>query len=91
MAVVGRADTIRDEVPVAYVVARDPNDPPRTDELKAWCADRLGKAKRPHEFILLTELPRTSVGKIRKFLLRDPSAESKDRTTPRELPKEVHV
>ena len=72
VAVVGRADTIRDEVPVAYVVARDPDDPPRSDELDAWCTDRLGKAKRPREFILLRELPRTSVGKIRKFLLRDP-------------------
>ena len=72
VAVVGRADAIRDEVPVAYIVARDPDDPPRTDELDAWCTDRLGKAKRPREFILLAELPRTSVGKIRKFLLRDP-------------------
>ncbi len=72
VAVVGRADAIRDEVPVAYIVARDPNDPPRTDELDAWCTDWLGKAKRPREFILLAELPRTSVGKIRKFLLRDP-------------------
>jgi crotonobetaine/carnitine-CoA ligase len=72
VAVVGRADAIRDEVPVAYVVARDPSDPPRPDELEAWCIDRLGKAKRPREFILLTELPRTSVGKIRKFMLRDP-------------------
>jgi crotonobetaine/carnitine-CoA ligase len=72
VAVVGRADPIRDEVPVAYIVARDPNDPPRPDDLEAWCTDRLGKAKRPREFILLAELPRTSVGKIRKFMLRDP-------------------
>jgi crotonobetaine/carnitine-CoA ligase len=72
VAVVGRADAIRDEVPVAYVVARDPNDPPRSDELDAWCTDRLAKAKRPRDFILLPELPRTSVGKIRKFMLRDP-------------------
>ncbi len=74
-AVVGRADPVRDEVPVAFVVAADPADPPTPAELAAWCEDRLGKAKRPHEITLLPELPRTSVGKIRKFLLRDPEAE----------------
>ena len=74
-AVVGMADEIRDEVPVGFVVAADKANPPTTDELHVWCAARLTKAKRPREITLVDELPRTSVGKIRKFLLRDPSAE----------------
>ncbi|MCE9623274.1 MAG: AMP-binding protein [Actinomycetia bacterium] len=74
-AVVGMADDIRDEVPVGFVVAADKSHPPTVEELHAWCAARLTKAKRPRDITLVEELPRTSVGKIRKFLLRDPSAE----------------
>ena len=32
------------------------------------------KAKRPREIAIIDELPRTSVGKIRKFLLKDREA-----------------
>ena len=74
-AVVGMADKIRDEVPVGFVVAADKSNPPSVEALHAWCAERLTKAKRPRDITLVDELPRTSVGKIRKFLLRDPSAE----------------
>ena len=74
-AVVGRADPIRDEVPVGFVVARDPARPPSTAELLDWCGERLGKAAMPRELTLLDELPRTSVGKIRKFLLAGRAAE----------------
>jgi crotonobetaine/carnitine-CoA ligase len=40
-----------------------------------WCAERLAKSKRPRDISFVDELPRTSVGKIRKFLLKDPTAE----------------
>jgi crotonobetaine/carnitine-CoA ligase len=70
-SVVGAPDPVRDEVPVAFFVPADPACPPSADELRAWCADRLGKAKVPREFTMLDELPRTSVGKIRKFLLKE--------------------
>ncbi len=70
-SVVGAPDAVRDEVPVAFVVPIDASDPPSTDELTAWCSERLGKAKVPREFTILDELPRTSVGKIRKFLLKE--------------------
>ena len=73
-AVVGRPDEIRDEVPVAFVVAADPSAPPSVSELGAWCAERLAKAKRPVDIALIDELPRTSVGKIRKFLLAEKAA-----------------
>ena len=73
-AVVGRPDDIRDEVPAAFVVAADPAAPPSIAELDAWCGERLAKAKRPAAITLIDELPRTSVGKIRKFLLAEQAA-----------------
>ena len=73
-AVVGRPDDIRDEVPVAFVVAADVSAPPSLDELNVWCGQRLAKSKRPVSITLIDELPRTSVGKIRKFLLAEQAA-----------------
>ena len=73
-AVVGRPDEIRDEVPVAFVVAADASAAPSVSELDAWCTERLAKAKRPAAITLIDELPRTSVGKIRKFLLAEQAA-----------------
>jgi crotonobetaine/carnitine-CoA ligase len=80
--VVGAPDPIRDEVPVAFVV---PVAPPEHDEvfvadLAEWCEQRLGKAKRPHRFHVVDDLPRTSVGKIRKFMLVDAAAAATDST-----------
>ncbi|MBC8195958.1 MAG: AMP-binding protein [Acidimicrobiia bacterium] len=70
-AVIGRGDEIRDEVPVAFVVVDPSANPPSSTELDQWCAERLAKVKRPYEITFLDELPRTSVGKIRKFLLNN--------------------
>lgn len=87
-AVVGAPDPIRDEVPVAFVVAADPAAPPSGDALLAWCHERLSKAKQPRTITFLDQLPRTSVGKIRTFVLRDqldsrwPDATQSDRTIP---------
>jgi len=70
-AVIGRPDPVRDEVPVAFVVANDPAAPPSVASLHEWCSKRLSKSKLPREFTFVDELPRTSVGKIRKFMLRE--------------------
>lgn len=69
-AVVGEPDPIRDEVPVGYVVLHPDRPPVEVRELAAWCEARLSKSKRPQRIELVDELPRTSVGKIRKFLLK---------------------
>jgi carnitine-CoA ligase len=69
-SVVGVPDPVRDEVPVAFVVPVDRDHPPAVDELLLWVEARLGKAKHPYRITLLDELPRTSVGKIRKFVLK---------------------
>ena len=68
-AVVGAPDAMRDEVPVAYVVAA-PDATLDVAALTAWAAERLSKSKRPQRWHVVDELPRTSVGKIRKFQLK---------------------
>lgn len=68
-AVIGEPDPVRDEVPVAYVVLNKTAAAIRAEDLIAWCATSLSPAKRPREIRFVPELPRTSVGKIRKFLL----------------------
>ncbi|MGW4031786.1 class I adenylate-forming enzyme family protein [Streptomyces sp. NPDC004838] len=68
-AVVGEPDPVRDEVPVAYVVPAPGAAPDALADLAEWCAARLAKSKRPVRFVSVPELPRTSVGKIRKFQL----------------------
>ena len=68
-AVIGEPDPMRDEVPVAFVVAAPHVGALDTAVLDAWCEQRLSKVKRPRRIMVVDELPRTSVGKIRKFLL----------------------
>lgn len=70
-AVVGQPDDIRDEVPVAFVVPSNLENPPTVSDLHDWCEARLAKSKRPRDITFVEELPRTSVGKIRKFILKD--------------------
>ena len=70
-SVVGAPDDIRDEVPIAFVVAADTLAPPSAAELRQWCGERLAPVKVPTDITFLDELPRTSVGKIRKFELKE--------------------
>jgi crotonobetaine/carnitine-CoA ligase len=76
-AVVGEPDSIRDEVPVGYVVQQPGRPPLSVAELDAWCEQRLSKVKRPVRIEVVDELPRTSVGKIRKFMLRRPTVDDR--------------
>ena len=66
-AVVAQPDPVRDVVPVAYVVARDPGNPPDGDTLTAWAEQNLTPPARPRSWHVIDELPRTSVGKVRRF------------------------
>jgi crotonobetaine/carnitine-CoA ligase len=69
-AVMGEPDPVRDEVPVAYVVLNPGADADTTvAALSAWSEQRLSPAKRPRGIHVVDEMPRTSVGKIRKFML----------------------
>ncbi|WP_037139265.1 class I adenylate-forming enzyme family protein [Rhodococcoides fascians] len=68
-AVVAEADLIRDHVPVAFVVARDRSNPPSSDDLDEWAAVNLSPQSRPRRWTVIDDLPRTSVGKVRRFRL----------------------
>ena len=70
-AVVGEPDELRGEVVVAHVVlGPDADADADATELIAWCRERLARFKVPERVLVRTELPRTSVGKIRKDVLR---------------------
>jgi crotonobetaine/carnitine-CoA ligase len=68
-AVLGRPDPVRDMVPVAYVVPRDRDHPPAVSDLAEWSRNNLAAAARPRDWHLIEALPRTSVGKVRRFKL----------------------
>ncbi|MDT9592653.1 class I adenylate-forming enzyme family protein [Nocardioides zeae] len=67
VAVVAQPDPVRDQVPVAYVVAKDRAAPPATADLEAYAVSVLAPAARPRAWHLIDELPRTGVGKVRRF------------------------
>ncbi|QIZ36887.1 class I adenylate-forming enzyme family protein [Saccharopolyspora sp. ASAGF58] len=68
-AVHGVPDEVYDEAIVAHVVLK-PGDETTPEELIAWCRRHLSTFKIPDQVIVRAELPRTSVGKIRKDVLR---------------------
>ena len=68
VAVVGRADPRWGEVPVAFVVPAA-SASVKVDVLDEWCENQLARYKRPREWIVVDELPRTALGKVRKHML----------------------
>jgi long-chain acyl-CoA synthetase len=68
-AVVGVPDATTGEAVLAYVVPSD-GAPLSTDELNLYCGRNLARYKCPRVFEVVTELPRTAIGKVRKASLR---------------------
>ena len=63
-AVVGAADDVRGEVPVAYIVGdADP------ELLASVCREQLASFKVPRRFVRVDAIPRTALGKVQKHLL----------------------
>ena len=58
------------ERPKAYAVLK-PDASATPDELKTHVRDRLAGFKVPDEVEILDELPKTSTGKVQKFVLRE--------------------
>jgi len=73
-AVVAKPDEKWGETPCAFVELK-PGKTATADELIAWCKTHLASFKCPRH-IVFTELPKTSTGKIQKFVLRDRAKES---------------
>ncbi len=73
-AVIGVPDEIRDEKIQAYVVAR-PGASVDAQAIIAWCRERLAAFRVPEIVTFRDELPRTSVGKVQKHVLRRQSEE----------------
>ena len=74
-AVIGVPDEMRDEAILAVVVPRGgeegrPAAPLTEEEVIGWCRARLADFRVPQFVRFREELPRTSVGKIRKHVLR---------------------
>ncbi len=68
-AVVGLPDPVYGEVGWAFVVPRDPADPPTLAELRAFVGAELASFKRPDGLTLLPELPLTAMFKVDKRAL----------------------
>jgi long-chain acyl-CoA synthetase len=68
-AVIAIADQVTGQAPYAYVVpALDPSPTPA--ELQVYCAAQLARFKLPAGIELVTELPHSAIGKVRKGALR---------------------
>jgi fatty-acyl-CoA synthase len=68
-AVVAQPDAKWGEVPCAFVELK-PGAAAQEDELLAHCRGLLARFKVPKK-VVFGELPKTSTGKIQKFMLRD--------------------
>jgi fatty-acyl-CoA synthase len=68
-AVVARPDDKWGETPCAFVELK-PDMSVGAEELIEWCKGRLARYKCPRH-ILFMEIPKTSTGKVQKFVLRE--------------------
>ncbi|MHA1565650.1 MAG: class I adenylate-forming enzyme family protein, partial [Alphaproteobacteria bacterium] len=69
-AVVGQPDRRWGEVPVAVIELRPGTSPSKADVL-ALFGDRLARFKHPRDVLFVEQLPRSALGKILKFKLRE--------------------
>jgi fatty-acyl-CoA synthase len=69
-AVVARPDEKWGETPFAFVVLKPGAAPVTAEDIVAWCREHLAGFKVPRT-VIFGELPKTSTGKIQKFVLRE--------------------
>ena len=69
-AIAGAPDTLKGEVPIAWIVARGNVD---HSLLEARCRAKLASFKVPRAFVLVDALPRNALGKVQKHMLPRPS------------------
>jgi fatty-acyl-CoA synthase len=73
--VIGRPDPRWDEVPVAYVIPRA-GCRADAEALKAHLLAQLARFKVPREFVFVEDLPRTALGKVQHFKLKEIAGEN---------------
>ena len=74
-AVIGVPDRVMGELPVAYVVLRQPGAA-TPEALNAYCREQLSSYKVPRRFVVVASLPMTPTGKIQKVELRKLAAQA---------------
>jgi fatty-acyl-CoA synthase len=69
-AVVAKRDEKWGETPCAFVTLKPGSPPVSADDIIQWCRTALAGFKCPRS-VVFTELPKTSTGKVQKFVLRE--------------------
>jgi O-succinylbenzoic acid--CoA ligase len=69
VAVAGRPHPEWGQQVVAFVVPAVVDAPPNLEELRAYASERIARFKAPRELVLVSEIPRTASGKIRRGAL----------------------
>jgi long-chain acyl-CoA synthetase len=70
VGVAGIPDSVKGEVAKAWIVLkRDVAQAPTSDEIRAYCRERLAPYKVPAYVEFRTELPKTMVGKVLRRVL----------------------
>ncbi|WP_035721943.1 AMP-binding protein [Bradyrhizobium sp. ARR65] len=81
-AVVGRPDPRWGEVPVAYVIRRS-GSALDAERLTTHLQLQLARFKTPRQIIFTNNLPRTALGKIQHYMLKETDASSQQGDTPK--------
>jgi fatty-acyl-CoA synthase len=76
--VIGRADARWDEVPIAYVIRRK-GCMIDAAGLQAHIQSQLARFKVPREIVFVEDLPRTALGKVQHFLLKQIDTQTPER------------
>jgi o-succinylbenzoate---CoA ligase len=66
VAVAGRRHPEWGQQVVAFVVPTERDDPPGLEELRERAAERIARFKLPRAVVLMTDIPRTASGKVRR-------------------------
>jgi O-succinylbenzoic acid--CoA ligase len=75
VAVAGRPDPEWGQRVVAYVVPRDPEEPPSLEGLRDVVRERLPAYMAPRQVVHVDALPRTPLGKVERYRLADLGAD----------------
>lgn len=74
VGVIGVPDEVRGQIAKAFVVIK-PGENVTSDELIAYCRNKIATYKLPREVVMVNDLPRTPTGKLLRRVLRQKEAE----------------